>query len=273
MKTRLFSLIFLGGLTAYLNEAPVCAQSYPSKPVAEMPKAQLEELAQRRAQFVLDNSQKAPLPSKDGLELVVKPTNSQAGFGGEVICSLVNHNAFEVRYSLRSITMGFVFFLYDNSGSKIELSPEWEWANMPYTHDVRSHQIHTVKPGESLEFTLKLTEAYGERWKQGKRLVVEWDPTSFRAGSEFTVGLGIRAEMQLVSLNSTPTQSEHSVSPELIPPRAEAALRSQAGPPPASPSMESITSPLWIIMAVLAVAVLALLCVWLLKRRVRRDIV
>jgi hypothetical protein len=217
MKTKLLNLIFFACLTACLSEAPIGAQNFTPPQAAEMPNAQLQELAERRALFLSENASKAPLPSKDGLELVVKPTDGQAGFGSEMTCRLVNHNKFDVRYSVRSITQGFVFFLYDAGGHKIDLDPEWEWGNMPYTHDVRYHQIRAIKPDESLEFTLNLTEAYGERWRRGKRLLVEWDPTSFRTGSEFKTGVGIRAEVLLKASVSSAERVSLDVSKDFKP--------------------------------------------------------
>lgn len=259
MKTKFRNLVFRFSLLVFFCEAQLWAQPIPPKALTQMPKAQLEELAERRARFLSDDSVKAPLPTKDGLELILKPSNRLPDFGHEMICQLVNHNAFEVRYAVRSITQGFVFFLYDERGHKVELNPDWEWANMPYTHDVRANQLRIIEPGEKLEFTLNLAEAYGERWSQGKRLVVEWDPTSFRAASEFKTGMGIRAEAFFESPPVNTEKKDSEASEDLnamlsMQPRLQETRNS-----PSKLSLAPTSLRPWSIVIILIVAALVLL--------------
>lgn len=136
---------------------------------------------------------------KDGLELIVS-TVVRSGVPQPILeCSLHNTTDQDIPFDLSGPTDRLSFKLLDASGAEIPMDAEWKRLNAwgddaPYAR----HASAVIKPEASRVYAFRPSEAYGERWKSGRRLVVSWEPgIDWSTEKPHTRGRGLSVEFDV----------------------------------------------------------------------------
>ena len=133
----------------------------------------------------------------DGIELHVKKPDAEIGIdpASSLTFTVTNTNDYELKYLDNNRGKMFSFTLLDNDGRLIKQIPEWYRRNDPYASDVGKRSHTPIPPGQHLEFTLCLRDAYGVRWTDGKILLVKWEPSD---GNEGLIPIGWQVEAKCI---------------------------------------------------------------------------
>ncbi|HEX7260294.1 MAG TPA: hypothetical protein VF258_00605 [Luteolibacter sp.] len=151
--------------------------------------------------------------SKDGIELSVRFEKTANPEDVQLICKVTNHDQSDLKYMNTGPTMGLAFKLVDSAAREIAPQPPWSsfiTSQAMYRPGKRSG--HIIKANESEEFSLALSEAFGEGWKRGAKLFIEWIPGQDGAGNPLQIGKGLNTSFDLTG--ERPRQLQPVVSSE-----------------------------------------------------------
>jgi hypothetical protein len=226
---------------------------------------------------VIHADEKRVVGIKDGLELIVSTVAVPDHPLPLIECRLHNTTDQDIPFDSSTPTHRLTFQLYDASGADLPMDPEWKRLN---AYDeagfARRHASSAVKPGKDRIFSFRPDLAYGERWKQAARLVVNWEPGIDWAWPQkpYTKGRGLKVNYEIPKDGVTPTldeQSKGSAASEPSPGgsqdidlmKAKKKLGSPRVEDPLNVEQPSTTS--WSILVILAVGVLAV--VWFMFKK------
>lgn len=154
---------------------------------------------------LLASDERIFLGKKDGIELHVARAGGGPSDKDPASClsfTATNTNDYDLIYLNNARGRMFSFKLLDSSGKVISQIPNWYRWNDPYSSDVGMRARTPIPPGEHIEFTICLKEAYGDRWKEGKTLLVQWEPSDGNNGRIY-IGWKMEAKCDLTDLSKS----------------------------------------------------------------------
>ncbi len=213
--------------------------------------------------------------SKDGVELAVRFEKTASPVGMQVKCKVSNRNQSDVHFQNTGPTMALAFIMLDSSDR--EITPKLPWSGFITSESIldtpgkRSRLV--IKPNESVEFNLALNDAFGDDWRSGAKLFIEWIPGRDGAGNPLQTGKGLNTSFDLTgnqprqsSVSSPVTQSSSQTVKNADTPKSMVLKKaSETKPAPNSPNREPTSSTPWSILVVLIVVAIGLL--WLLFKK------
>ena len=149
--------------------------------------------------------------SRDGLELAVRFEKTANPAGMQVKCKVSNRNTSDVPFLNTGSTMGLAFKLLDSAAREIAPKAPWSFITPQAVQDsIGKRSSLNIKPNESIEFSLALNDAFGDGWRLGAKLFIEWIPGHDGAGNPLQIGKGLNTSFDLTG--EQPRQSQPSDS-------------------------------------------------------------
>jgi hypothetical protein len=120
----------------------------------------------------------AAVTIKDDIKLSVSASKDENGLT-RIDCVLTNASSSVLAYNYWHEFQRFQVSLYDENGNQIPQEPKWEknhgQGSSIYLESPRGAVITVYKkPGEKIEESFLLKDAYGERASMGRKLMLSW---------------------------------------------------------------------------------------------------
>ena len=115
------------------------------------------------------------LLDKGGLQLVARLPDDFKAADPAIIVGIRNSRTDRLLITRGERSEGFQLSLYDRAGKRIPAEKEWKGRNDPRLNDAGLRAQDEIASGGRLDSpSFPLNKIFGERWREGKWLEVEW---------------------------------------------------------------------------------------------------
>ena len=120
-------------------------------------------------------AQEVTLLEKDGLQMVVRLPDAFDAANPGIIAGIRNTRPDPLRITRGEPSQAFRLSLYDSAGKEIPAEKSWAARNDPRLNDAGLRAPGEIAASGRLDSpTFPLAKVFGERWREGVRLEVEW---------------------------------------------------------------------------------------------------
>lgn len=172
----------------------------------------------------------------------VKPAPTYSEHSPEIVCELTNRGNTVADYDQWLESLGFDFRLVGQNENEIKMDETWFKRFSPRYREWSKTKTARLPPGESISFRLNMREAFGERWRLGNKLYIDWHQqgslsvsptvsTSISLPRAFNKDIGNRSSNSTRPLVSLPlTTSPSQKSPASMPHAQSGSMVEEASP-------------------------------------------
>lgn len=114
------------------------------------------------------------IPKNSGVTLETRIKAASNGESSEIEFIVFNESQSTITYDIWLDTLGFDFRLVDTNGIEIPMNDQWFRFHSPRYREWAKTRSANLSPKDRISYTLNLKEAFGDNWKRGEKLKIEW---------------------------------------------------------------------------------------------------
>ncbi len=120
-----------------------------------------------------------------------------------VVCEITNTTDTPIDHMVTTKALGFDLRLLTTDGREIPQEDLWSRINeaQPRFDGPVRNSLRPIPSGKTVRREVDLAEAYGERWVDGRQLIVTWHPGTALSGYKLTTGDGISVTVEVPQVN------------------------------------------------------------------------